>query len=114
MASGQPSLGQRLRELREERGLSHEDVERLSTGVIRVTLLSNLESDRVKNPTAKHLQQLATLYTVDPGPLLELGGHRARVAEIATNANPTLTEPEKRSLARYIEATRGQARRDET
>jgi len=67
------TLGQALKEARQRREWSLRDVERQSN--ISNGYLSQLESDSVRNPSPRHLHELAELYGVSYGLFMELAGY---------------------------------------
>jgi transcriptional regulator with XRE-family HTH domain len=103
------SLGKALREARESRGLSLRDVER-ATG-IRSGHLSQLETGRIAKPEMALLWELAGVYALDFGELLELAGHAHAVDQaperrqrmtVAVRALGELTAAEQEDVLRYI------------
>ena len=83
-----PTLGRTLAAARARSGLSLRAVER-RTG-IRSGHLSQIETDRIAKPEMAMLWELATLYDLDFGTLLELSGH-TRVPETTDQSRRRLT-----------------------
>lgn len=66
------TLGQILRRVREDQGLS-ENAVRQETGVSN-EYLRRLEDDELKNPSASVLWKLSEYYQIDPNPILIMAG----------------------------------------
>ena len=66
------SLGVRLREIREECGLSISDVQRISGGSVSNTYLSQVENGKIKDPGISRMCELAELYEIDLDEMLDL------------------------------------------
>ena len=76
MAKKQPSpLARRLRELRHQAGLTLREVEERTEGAISNVYLSQLETERRKDPNPRMLVALARLYNVSTQELMEVAGY---------------------------------------
>lgn len=100
-----PTLAGRLRDARRDLGLSLRDVER-RTG-IRNAHLSQLETGTIAKPEMALLWELAALYELDFGELLELAGYgageaRRRRMTVALRALGELSEADQDEVLRYM------------
>jgi transcriptional regulator with XRE-family HTH domain len=66
MATVVDAPSQTLRELRDARGLTPSDIERLTDGAIRRSALSQIEHGKVPNPTFQTVRALADVLGLDP------------------------------------------------
>lgn len=80
------TLGQRLRKLRRDRDWTQKEVEQ-RTGIHQGTI-TNLERDKVPNPTSNTLESLASLYSVTVDYLLHGGPTPVTEGEIDINHPP--------------------------
>jgi transcriptional regulator with XRE-family HTH domain len=115
MAKG--TLGERLKELRTGKGLSLRDVEKKFG--INSGYLSQLESDKISNPTPSMLRKLSVAYQVPLGMLMEWAGYIERDeggtsphVETALKYLPQdVSEEELKALKAVLGAMRGGAGR---
>jgi len=105
---GAMALGAYLKDLREKRGLSMRDVERLSD--ISSGHLSMIEQEKVREPSPRILHSLAELYNVSYVALMKRAGYLpAGVAEgrptrsMAFRGAERLSEGQRRRIQRLIE-----------
>lgn len=63
-----------LRRVRKERKLTLRDVEQITGGKVSNALLSQIETGKVKSPSAITLHRLAAAYAADFGEMLERAG----------------------------------------
>jgi HTH-type transcriptional regulator, competence development regulator len=107
------SLGEKLKELRTAKGLSLRDVEKDSG--INSGYLSQLESDKISNPTPSMLKKLSVAYQVPVGMLMEWAGYiepdeggTSPHAEMALKYLPNdVSEEELKALKAVLGAMRG-------
>lgn len=110
-----PGLGRYLKDIRNSRGYSLREVERLTGGKISNGYLSQLENGEIARPSAVMLHRLAAAYGVDYAVLMERAGF---VTESETPANraPTsvlgeLTPDEEEQLLNFLGYLRSQKAR---
>jgi transcriptional regulator with XRE-family HTH domain len=103
---GQRTLASVLRDARGRRGMSLRDVER-STGIANAHL-SQLETGTIARPEPALLWDLATLYDLDFGDLLELAGRGGRAdargerMTVALRALGELNAEEQAEVLRFM------------
>lgn len=104
-------LGSFLKDLRKKKGASLRDIEKATN--ISNAYLSQLENDRVKNPSPKILNNLAIYYGISYSKLLELAGYQA--ADDNDGIKPKfrkngifddISENEKEKLIEYLQFLR--------
>jgi transcriptional regulator with XRE-family HTH domain len=116
-AMAKRTLGERLKELRTGKGLSLRDVEKKFG--INSGYLSQLESDKISNPTPSMLKKLSVAYQVPLGMLMEWAGYIERDeggtsphVETALKYLPNdVSEEELKALKAVLGAMRGGAGR---
>jgi len=115
MGASEPTLGERLREVRTDKGLSLRDVERKSG--VNSGYLSQLERDEIASPGPATLQKLAAAYGEPPSVLMLWAGYIERDdAGLAPNAKRALsmlgedfTEEELRVMKAVLDTLRNKA-----
>jgi HTH-type transcriptional regulator, competence development regulator len=116
MVRKKQSLGQFLKAVREGKGLTLRAVER--TTEISNAYLSQLEGDKIQQPSPLKLHKLCELYGVSYRAALELAGYpvpeysrgAAEQEEFAARIGP-LTHDEENELLQYLEFLRSRHRR---
>lgn len=76
------ALGAYLKQLRLSRCLSLRDVERITDGKVSNAYLSQIETGKVKHPTAIMLHRLASAYSSDFGDMMRAAGEDFRAPEM--------------------------------
>lgn len=113
--SGTVTLGQYLAAIRASRGLSLRQVEEATGKEISNAYLSQLENDKVKQPSPSILHSLASLYAIDYIGLMERAGylssHDAEAAtkrhgRAATFSEMDLSPEEETELLRFLKFIR--------
>lgn len=109
------TLGQFLKAAREDRGLSLRGAEK-ETGISNA-YLSQLESDKIKQPSPTLLHKLAQIYEVPYSTLLELAGYPANHAGEEPQPGSKLaarlgrvTKQEEDALVEYLEFLRSRGK----
>ena len=107
-----PEIGNFLKEIRNSRGLSLRDVERLTEGKISNGYLSQLENGEIAKPSAVMLHRLAGAYGVDYALLMERAGFVSESAapanRVATSVLGELTPDEEEQLLNFLGYLRSQ------
>lgn len=107
-----PELGKYLKDIRNSRGHSLRDVERLTGGKISNGYLSQLENGDIARPSAVMLHRLAGAYGVDYGHLMERAGFitesEAPMNRAATSVLGELTPDEEEQLLNFLGYLRSQ------
>lgn len=108
------TIGKQLRQYRELNKLTLRTVEE-QTGISNA-YLSQLENDKIANPSASILYKLANLYGVDLETLLAAGGiiqksetkkSQSRILQpVAASAGTALTDEEEEKLLDYLKFLR--------
>jgi HTH-type transcriptional regulator, competence development regulator len=113
--AGQISLGQHLAAIRSDRKLSLRQVEEATNKEVSNAYLSQLENDKIKQPSPHILHALAELYAVDYSVLMQKAGYlkgpisRAnteRHGRLVTFAEMNLTHEEESELLRFLKFMR--------
>lgn len=113
------TLGQYLAAIRSDRGFSLRQVEEATGREISNAYLSQLENDKVKQPSPSMLHTLSSLYSIDYIGLMERAGyldtHAAGTAakrhgRAATFADVSLSAEEETELLRFLKFLRSQKR----
>lgn len=113
------TLGAYLAAVRSDRGLSLRQVEEQSGKEVSNAYLSQLENDKVKQPSPSILHVLATIYEVDYIGLMERAGYLTaqqaptlskRHGRAATFADIDLTVDEETELLRFLKFMRSEKR----
>src|SRR5208283_2144686 len=98
------SLGQYLSSIRTDREMTLRQVEQLTNKEVSNAYLSQIENDKIKQPSPNVLYALAEIYKVDYEKLMEMAGHitpsKSRTqgqthGRIATFADHNLTDEEE-------------------
>lgn len=106
-----PSLGTFLMTIRTGKNLTLRQVEEGTNRVVSNAYLSQIENDRIQQPSPNMLLALADLYDIDYGNLMELAGYvtqtrtrtaGARHGRAATFADQNLTDEEEAKLLEYL------------
>jgi HTH-type transcriptional regulator, competence development regulator len=112
----QQTLGQFLKNAREKQGLSLRAVEKV-TGISN-PYLSQLEGNKIKQPSPTLLHKLCELYEVPYGTVMELAGYPttttdsapSRQSRIATRLGQ-ITSEEEEALVEYLEFLRSRRKK---
>lgn len=101
-----PEIGKFLKDVRESRGMSLRDVERVTEGKVSNGYLSQLENGGITKPSAIMLHRLSAAYAVDYGTLMERAGFvseaEAPANRAATSVLGELTSDEEEQLLNYL------------
>jgi transcriptional regulator with XRE-family HTH domain len=118
------TLGQFLASIRADRKMTLRQVEEATNNQVSNAYLSQIENEKIKQPSPNILNTLAEIYGIDYGELMEMAGHitptRSRGQEerhgrVATFANHHLTPAEEAALIDYLRYIRSRKRpNDET
>lgn len=109
------TLGQYLASIRKDRGLKLREVEERTKKQISNAYLSQIENDKIQQPSPNILHTLAELYDISFEGLMEKAGYitpgakrgeEDRHGRIATFAEHNLTSEEEQELMRYLEFIR--------
>jgi HTH-type transcriptional regulator, competence development regulator len=115
--AGQISLGQHLAAIRGDRKLSLRQVEEATNKEVSNAYLSQLENDKIKQPSPHILHALAELYAADYTVLMQKAGYlkesvsRAnseRHGRLVTFAEMNLTHEEEAELLRFLKFRRAE------
>ena len=115
------TLGQYLSSIRTDRRMTLRQVEDATGKAISNAYLSQIENERVQQPSPNVLHALAEVYGVDYADLMERAGHVTpttnegqdqRHGRIATFANHNLTSAEEAELIRYLQFIRSKGNPD--
>jgi transcriptional regulator with XRE-family HTH domain len=103
----QITLGKLLKEARARANLSLRAVEKQTNGKISNGYLSLLESDAVRAPSPHYLHELARVYGIDYGRLMQATGYTVPTASesrpLAFSNEEDLTPEERGAVETYIE-----------
>lgn len=102
-----PEIGKFLRDVRESRGMSLRDVERITDGKVSNGYLSQLENGGIAKPSAVMLHRLSAAYAVDYGTLMERAGFSSEaespfVNQARRSVLGHLTPEEEQELLSYL------------
>ena len=101
-----PEIGKFLKSVRESRGMSLRDVERVTEGKVSNGYLSQLENGGIAKPSAIMLHRLSAAYAIDYGTLMERAGFvnesEAPTNRVATSVLGELTSDEEEQLLDYL------------
>jgi transcriptional regulator with XRE-family HTH domain len=108
------SLGKYLASIRADRKMSLRDVEEATRKQVSNAYLSQIETEKIKQPSPNILHALAELYAIDFENLMQMAGYitttkRAdteRHGRVATFAEHNLTAEEETEMLRYLEFMR--------
>jgi transcriptional regulator with XRE-family HTH domain len=113
------TLGEYLASIRTDRRMTLRQVEEATNKVVSNAYLSQIENDKVQQPSPNVLHALAEIYGIDFGELMERAGHitppksrgkNQRHGRVATFANHNLTPEEEAELVRYLKFIRSSRR----
>jgi transcriptional regulator with XRE-family HTH domain len=113
------TLGEYLASIRTDRRMTLRQVEEATNKVVSNAYLSQIENDKVQQPSPNVLHALAEIYGIDFGELMERAGHitppksrgqNQRHGRVATFANHNLTPEEEAELVRYLKFIRSSKR----
>lgn len=113
------TLGQYLASIRADRRLSLRQVEEATKKEVSNAYLSQIENDRIQQPSPHILHALAELYQADYERLMEMAGYitpnKARTSDerhgrIPTFAEHNLTSQEESELMEYLQFIRSRKR----
>lgn len=105
------TLGQYLLAVRKDRGMTLRQVEEATNGDVSNPYLSQLENDKIKQPSPHILHSLAELYAINYEGLMERAGYirpkssrsdEARHSRAATFADLNLSGEEEAELLRFL------------
>lgn len=114
------SLGAYLASIRSDRGLSLRAVEERTNRQVSNAYLSQIENDKIAQPSPNILHALAELYVISYELLMEKAGYVVSTAarddadrhgRVATFAEHNLTSDEELELMQYLEFMRARRRR---
>lgn len=117
------TLGRYLASIRKDRKLSLRQVEEATDKEISNAYLSQIENDKIKEPSPHILHTLSEIYKIDYIHLMEKAGYIVensrqetgeRHGRLATFAEHNLTKEEEEELVRYLEFIRGKKKNDQT
>lgn len=105
------TLGQYLSSIRKDRKMTLRQVEETTNKEVSNAYLSQIENDKIKQPSPNVLYALAEIYKIDYEKLMEMAGHitpaKGRVegqrhGRLATFAEHNLTPEEEAELIDYL------------
>jgi HTH-type transcriptional regulator, competence development regulator len=118
-AEAKLTLGQYLASIRTDRKLTLRQVEEATNKEVSNAYLSQIENDKIKQPSPNVLHALSEIYAVDYAQLMEMAGHVTptrgrgqdqRHGRVATFANHNLTTAEEVALIEYLQFIRSRKR----
>lgn len=113
------TLGQYLASIRADRKMTLREVEEATNKLVSNAYLSQVENDKIRQPSPNVLHTLAEIYGIDYADLMERAGHivpmktRAedqRHGRVATFASHRLTPDEEGELMDYLKYIRSRKR----
>ena len=113
------TLGQYLASIRTGRRLTLRQVEEATNKEVSNAYLSQIENDKIKQPSPNILHALANLYAIDYENLMEMAGYIGstglrstdkRHGRVATFAEQNLTPEEEAALVEYLQFMRTRKR----
>jgi HTH-type transcriptional regulator, competence development regulator len=113
------TLGQYLASIRTDRRMTLRQVEEGTNRVVSNAYLSQIENDKIQQPSPNVLHALSEIYGIDYADLMERAGHvtpsQARGRDekhgrVATFANHHLTPEEEAELVDYLRHIRSRKR----
>jgi transcriptional regulator with XRE-family HTH domain len=117
VGSGHISLGQHLAAIRADRRLSLRQVEEATNKEVSNAYLSQLENDKIKQPSPHILHALAELYAAEYTVLMQKAGYlktsasrpdTERHSKLVTFAEMNLTQEEESELLRFLKFMRAE------
>jgi transcriptional regulator with XRE-family HTH domain len=109
------TLGKYLASIRADRELTLRQVEEATEKEVSNAYLSQIENDKIQQPSPNVLHALSEIYGVDYGQLMEMAGHitpskprgsSQRHGRVPTFANHNLTPDEEAALIDYLKFLR--------
>lgn len=109
------TLGQYLASIRTARRLTLRQVEEATNKEVSNAYLSQIENDKIKQPSPNILHSLSEFYSIDYVNLMEMAGYIAsssassgdkRHGRVATFAEQNLTSQEEAALVEYLQFMR--------
>lgn len=106
-----PTLGQYLASIRQDRKMSLRSVEETSNKEVSNAYLSQLENEKIQQPSPNVLHTLSEIYNIDYPYLMDLAGYTPasggrttdeRHGRIATFSEHNLSEDEEAQLLEYL------------
>lgn len=113
------TLGQYLASIRADRKMTLREVEEATNKVVSNAYLSQIENDKIQQPSPNVLHALAEIYGIDYADLMERAGHIVpmktrgedqRHGRVATFATHHLTPDEEAELMDYLKYIRTRKR----
>src|ERR1700730_16461105 len=113
------TLGQYLASIRADRPVTLRQVEEATNKEVSNAYLSQIENDKIQQPSPNVLHALSEIYSIDYSKLMEMAGHitptksrgqNERHRRIATFANQHLTPEEESALIDYLQFIRRKKR----
>lgn len=113
------SLGQYLASIRADRQMTLRQVEEATDRLVSNAYLSQIENNKIQQPSPNVLHALAEIYSLDYADLMERAGHiiptgtrsqDQRHGRVATFANHHLTSEEEAQLIEYLNFIRSRKR----
>jgi transcriptional regulator with XRE-family HTH domain len=113
------TLGQYLASIRQARRMTLRQVEEATSKEVSNAYLSQIENDKIQQPSPNVLHALAEIYGIDYGQLMEMAGHitpsksrshNQRHGRVATFADHNLTPAEEAELIEYLQFIRRRKR----
>lgn len=117
------SLGQYLASIRIDRGYTLRGVEEATNKDVSNAYLSQIENDKIRQPSPNILHALAELYAIDYEGLMEMAGYIAasptrsaqkRHGRVATFSEHNLTSEEEAELVKYLQFLRSKKKSGKT
>jgi len=113
------TLGQYLASIRKDRRLKLREVEEATDKEVSNSYLSQIENDKIQQPSPNVLHALSEIYSIDYGMLMEMAGYITHAknrgkdqkhGRVATFAEHNLTPAEEAELIEYLRFIRGRKR----
>lgn len=113
------TLGQYLASIRMDRKLTLRQVEEATEKEVSNAYLSQIENDKIKQPSPNILHALSEIYAIDYAHLMEMAGHVTpakgrgqdqRHGRVATFADHNLTPAEEAALIEFLQFIRSRKR----
>jgi HTH-type transcriptional regulator, competence development regulator len=105
------TLGQYLASIRQDRRMTLRQVEEGTNKVVSNAYLSQIENDKIQQPSPNVLHALSEIYGIDYADLMQRAGYitpsqtrgqNERHGRVATFASHTLTPDEEAELVEYL------------
>ena len=113
------TLGQYLASIRADRRMTLRQVEEATNKEVSNAYLSQIENDKIQQPSPNVLHALSEIYSIDYSQLMEMAGyitnsknrtHDQRHGRVATFAAHNLTSAEEAELIQYLKFIRSRKR----